>query len=262
VDEWTEVSVVAPLSGENASGDPWSDASDYAEDPARLDEVPAPNATFADLPSDAAREASYRTWQKSLAQALYRDRTLRVWSCPSIGAHSKPGEGEGDFRIRLTQEARERRDLEMDRLRTKYAPKVRRLEERLRSAEDRIARERAQYDDQKMQTAISMGATVLGAMFGRKLGSRANVGRAASAARGAGRIGREREDVARAEAGAESVRDDLATLEREFAEDAARVGEAWDPRTVEVVSVDVSPGKSDTTTSLPLLVWRPVGPPA
>jgi hypothetical protein len=262
VDEWTEVTLVAPLSDANAATDPWSDATDFDGDLARLEESPPAGATFSDLPSEAAREASYRAWQKSLAQALYRDRTLRVWSCPAIGAHSKPDEDEGDFRIRLAQEARERRDLEMDKLRTKYTPKVRRIEERLRTAEDRIARERAQYDSQKMQTAISMGATVLGAMFGRKLRSRANVGRAASAARGASRIGREREDVARAEAGAEALRDDLATLEREFADDAARVGEMWDPRTIEVVPVDIGPRKSDTTTGVPLLLWQPAGQPA
>lgn len=256
VDEWTEVSIVARLS-EDDTNDPWTNATDFAMDPGLLEDAPAAGAAFAKLPSEAARESSYQGWRKSLAQALYRDRTLRVWSCPALATRSRPGEDEGDFRIRLTQEARERRDLEMDKLRTRYAPKVRRLEERIRTAEDRIARERAQYDSQKMQTAISMGATVLGAMFGRKISSRANVGRAASAARGVSRIGRERDDVARAEAGAETLRDDLSALEREFADDAARVGDEWDPRSIEVVPVDIGPRKSDTTTMPPILVWMP-----
>jgi hypothetical protein len=41
--------------------------------------------------------------------------------------------------------------------------------------------EQSQYKQKKMQTAISFGTTVVGALFGRKLGSVGNVGRAATA---------------------------------------------------------------------------------
>lgn len=43
--------------------------------------------------------------------------------------------------------------------------------------------EQSQYKQKKMQTAIPFGTTVVGALFGRKLGSVGNVGRAATASR-------------------------------------------------------------------------------
>ena len=73
------------------------------------------------------------------------------------------------------------------------------LQERVEKAGVRVARESDQYASQRTQTVISVGETLLGALFGRKLGSRTNVGRASRTARSASRASREREDVARAQ---------------------------------------------------------------
>ena len=59
-----------------------------------------------------------------------------------------------------------------------------------------MARESEQVSQQRLQTAISMGATLVGALFGRKSMS-ASIGRATTTARGVGRTMREREDVER-----------------------------------------------------------------
>ena len=67
---------------------------------------------------------------------------------------------EGDFRIRLTQLAREQRDLKVAKLEKKYAPKLARLKERIFKAEEKVGKEKSQYGQQQMQTAISLGAPV------------------------------------------------------------------------------------------------------
>ena len=72
------------------------------------------------------------------------------------------------------------------------------LAERLRRAEQAVDREQQQASDQKLQTAVSMGATVLGALFGRKAVSIGTLGRATTAARGVGRTMKEDSDVKRA----------------------------------------------------------------
>ena len=82
------------------------------------------------------------------------------------------------FRIRLSQSTREKRDDLVEQLRQKYAPKVAALQERIRKAQEAVEREKAQADQQKMQTAISFGATLLGALGGRKINSSGNIGKA------------------------------------------------------------------------------------
>jgi hypothetical protein len=98
---------------------------------------------------------------------------------------SQTKETEAEFRIRLSQAARERRDSEIEKLRVKYAPKLDALLERKRKAEQKVAKEKEQAKQQWWQTGISIGTSVLGAVLGRKMGSATNVGRVATSARSA-----------------------------------------------------------------------------
>ena len=110
---------------------------------------------------------------------------------PAVGAAVAPAGDEGEFRAHLALALREKRDAEIDRLRKKYAPRLTTLEDQIRRADERIERERSQLSQQKMQTAISVGTSILGALLGRKKISATNAGRIGTAARSAGRIGSE-----------------------------------------------------------------------
>ncbi len=72
------------------------------------------------------------------------------------------------------------------------------MDERIRKAGAAIEKEQQQATDSKFTTAVSVGASVLGALFGRKVVSATNAGRVATAARGVSRMGREAQDVDRA----------------------------------------------------------------
>ncbi len=256
VDTWQTVTCAAPLS-EDTAQDPWEDGSvDEGEAPA-FDGAAVPGAGWGDLPAPALEEKSYKAWQKKLVDHLYRNHPLTLWSCPSLKEFSKPGESEKDFRIRLGQQARENRDAEKEKLRTTYAPKLERLQEKIRSAESAVDREEAQYTQQKSQTVISMGATILGAVFGRKLVSSRSVGRATTAARGMSRAARERQDVERAREKEEALRRDLQELEAAFAEDLAALDGAGDPSQFALEELTLAPRKSDITVTEPSILWTP-----
>ncbi len=131
--------------------------------------------------------AEYAAWEKAFARWLAQNARVELLRHPTLGITSRPGESERDFRIRLQLDARAARDAAVDAVRRKYASKAASLAERLRRAEQAVEREQQQASDQKVQTAVSMGATVLGALFGRKaIGSARSAGprrrRAASAA--------------------------------------------------------------------------------
>jgi hypothetical protein len=155
------------------------------------------------------------------------------------------------------QLAHEARDLALEKLRRKYAPKVTRLEERIRVAEQRVGRESGQYRQQKVQTAISLGATVLGALFGRKIGSVGTVGRASTTARGMARAGREKADIARARETLESHRRRLAELEEELRLEVEKLRESFDPAAIELQAVPVRPRKTDLEVADLSLAWAP-----
>ncbi len=256
LDFWEELWLLAPLVS-GPGGDPWEAASTLAHAPAGLDREPVPGAGFEVLPPDASREKNYAAWQKALESFLYREREVTLWSCRALLAVSRSGESEGDFRARLAHESRERRDEEVEALKRKYAPKLASLEDRVGRAEQRTERERSQYEAQRTQTAISVGATLLGALFGRKLIGAGTVGRASTAARGAARAARERGDIARAVESAESLKARLDRLESELAEEIARVQESFAPERIQLETIALKPRKSDISAGRPSLVWIP-----
>jgi hypothetical protein len=257
LDLWKETTLLASLPGDDVPADPWSESDPYHDPLSELETEPHAAGGFADLPSEAMRAKQYKTWSKRFVSHLYRNNTLTVWKCAALKSTSKPGESEGDFRVRLNQQAREKRDLAVEKLRKKYGPKLARMEERIRKAEERVDREKSQLGQQKMQTAVSVGATLLGALLGRKAIGTGTVGRATTAMRGVGRIGREKQDIARAAENLTALRQRLSEMEADFEEEIAQLQDEYDPESLELTPMEIRPRKADIQVSELLLAWVP-----
>ena len=255
VDHWERTWRLVPLR-KQLPADLWESAQALASRP-ELGAQPAQGIKFAALPAPAARAKSYTTWAKKLKTSLYRTEPLTIYRAPDFKVYSEIGEDEAAFRVRVGQLAREKRDLDVEKLRKRYAPKIRRLEERIRTAADRVERERAQHRDQKVGAAVSLGATVLGALFGRRAASVGTVGRAATTIRSASRASREKEDIARALEKVEDLREQLEELEAEFQEQVDELEARIDPQTLEITDKALRPRKTDLDVETLQLVWTP-----
>ena len=119
--------------------------------------------------------------------------------------------------------------------------------------EQKVERERAQAQSETTSSVLTVGGSVLGALFG---GRRAGAfSKASTAARRIGRISKERADVAHAEADAGSLREQEAAVESELEAEIAASGRTFDPATIAVESVPVQPRKSDLAVEDMALVW-------
>ena len=209
---------------------------------------------YARLPSAAAQPKNYAGWAKSFARWLAGSARLEVFRHPSAKLVSSPGESERDFRIRLQLEARVSRDAEIDDVRRKYAGKRATLAERLRRAEAAVGREQEQASQQKTQTALSVGATVLGALFGRKAVSTGTLGRATTAARGVGRSMKEASDVKRAEETVSAVRSQLQDLEQQAAAEVEAISAGFDT-SAPLERLEVAPKRGAIDVQFVALGW-------
>jgi hypothetical protein len=255
VDVWSKCVLWAPFDAD-PDGSPWERARRLASVP-ELERAGDARARFTALPPAAERQASYARWAKQLAAAVYRDHALVLLRSKSPRLISSVGEDEGAFRGRIADLVRDERDRTIEKLRQKYAPKLAALEERVSRANERVEREAQQYKDRRNQTALSLGASVLGALFGRKLASSTNVGRAASTLRGASRAAQERADIGRAEERVEAVQQQLAELEAELKEELAAVEDAASAHQAELEPLRISAIKSDLAVETLALVWVP-----
>ncbi|MEP6995586.1 MAG: ATP-binding protein, partial [Acidobacteriota bacterium] len=197
-----------------------------------------------------------RAWAKDFATWLYRERTLELFRSAALREASRPGESEGDFRGRLQHGAREGRDATAQKLREKYAPRLAALQERLRRAEQAVAREKQETTQAGLQTAISVGATVLGALFGRKAISASTIGRATTAARTAGRTVKQAGDVGRAQETVGAVQRQMQDLDAELQGELAASQAASDPASEKLETLTLRPKKSDVTVRRVALVWE------
>jgi len=256
IDHWQSLALLAPLA---QGSNPWEAASDFDEHEA-LSAVPVAEARFGPLPPEAQRTKTFESWSKSLALHVYAARELTLASCPALKLVQKPDEPRALFLARVRQAARETRDRETSALRARHAPKVAAAQDKLRRAEERLRRETAQYEQQKSQSVISIGATLLGALFGRKLASAANVGKATTAARGLSRAAKEKDDLATAEQEKARATADLAALEATIQKELDELGTTPEPEALGLVDVPVKPRKSDTLVERLALVWMPAIP--
>jgi hypothetical protein len=260
VDTTSEVLYLAPIS-EDAIQVDWAQArklelaaSDLLREPESAD------ARFAPLPSAAAQPKKYAAWEKAFSRWLAQNERVELLRHRTLGVTAKAGESERDFRIRLQLEGRAARDEAIDAVRRKYAPRQAALAERLRRAEQTVEREQQQASDQKMQTAVSMGATLLGALLGRKAVSVGNIGRATTAARGVGRTMKEASDVKRAAESVESVKAAVTALEGQLADDIAAVTARLD-QDAALERVPLAPKRGQVEVQFVALAWSPADRP-
>jgi hypothetical protein len=221
-----------------------------------LESEPAAGATFAELPAIAGKKKSYADWSRDFAGWVFRTRALELLSCPSLKQLSRPGESEGEFRARILHAAHEARDAAKERLRQKYAPKLAALQEKMRRAQATVEREQGQATQQGLQVAISVGATLLGALLGRKAVSATTLGRATTAARGAGRTMKEAQDVSRAKETKESLEQQYADLEAELVRETEALARA-DANQEALEPISLKPSKSNVSVKLLALAWAP-----
>ncbi|MBL8267136.1 ATP-binding protein [Steroidobacter sp.] len=258
LDVWETRSLIAPLDNSESNAD-WAEADISGDLQKQLSSEPASGAQYGTTPSALLRAQNYKSWQKELASHLYATATLPVFYCPTAGQSVAPGTSEGDFRAKLALALREKRDAEIDKLRKKYAPKLTTLQDQLRRADDRIERERSDLSQHKMQTAISVGTSILGALLGRKALSVSNAQRVGSAARSAGRLGKESGDVGRAEENREVIEQRLTDMQSELEAEVARLRNDLDPANVTIEQTSVKPRKTDIDVKTVALVWVPQG---
>ena len=258
VDRWDEVTMLRIVDNEVPDG-LWNDADEWDEDDLpTLENHPEEDGAFQGLPPDLSQKRSYSRWETELKDYLYRNRRLSIWCCKALDATSKPDESESDFRIRLRHAAREERDLQVEKLRGKYASKFQTLTGQIQRAEQKVERE----ESQKSQKQMSAGISVLtaGALFGRKLTSAANVSRAGTAIRSAGSVAKEKEDIRHAREQLDSLRDRYQDLDAEVESEVLKIQDMFDPDLMELTQDEIKLRKTDVNVQKVVLVWLPHTP--
>jgi hypothetical protein len=248
------LALAAPLE-EGMAAPEWGTAAPLAAGSLEPGTKALPGAHFTELPATAAK--SLKGWEKDLGRWVRQSQPLVLYRSARLDLVSRPGEEEGAFRARLTQGLRERRDLEAEKLRRKYAERFVTLQGRLMRAEQAVARQSEEARSRRVDTAISFGTAILGAFLGRKAISATSASRVGSAVRTAGRMQQEQQDVARAQETAEAVRAEIAAMETRLQEEIADMGSGLESSAETLEEIRVTAKAQDIVVRRFGLAWLP-----
>ncbi len=235
----------------------WDDAHSveaHEEDFTKMKELD--EAEFAHLPEGITVQKKFTSLEKDLSDHLYRNSSINIFSDKLTKNTSEPNESEREFRIRLTHWLHELRDAEIEKLKKKYESKINSLQEKIRKSEQQLGVQSAQYQQQKIDAAISLGATVLGALFGRGT-TRGTIGRAGTTISKTSRTMKEKQDVKNVEENIQVLEQQIAELNSELETEITTLSESYDSDKLELEEINIRPKKSDISVKSVALAWLP-----
>jgi len=229
----------------------WQQSLSLALGQRDLMDRPEPEGHFYRLPESRKLRELYST-EKDLVNFLSRTKSLNLLYSPVLKFYSKPNESEQDFRMRLKQIARERRDAEVDELTRRYEDRIGRLGDRLRRAEASLAKKQTDAQMRKGEVMVSVGESLLGMFMGRRSIRTASTAmskyRQSQSATMAAK--QDQETVA-------ALQQEIQGLERELQNQVSDITARWEETTSKFESVPVRPSRSDVRVNLFALAWAP-----
>ncbi|MDH3768870.1 MAG: ATP-binding protein, partial [Gammaproteobacteria bacterium] len=235
----------------------WDDGAELNFDVSNLEGHGEEGAIFTEAPAPASNPKNYKKWETLFKRWLRTNKPLSLYKSATYKLVSDPGESEGDFRVRLQELANEKRDVAVEKLRTKYASKVAIRQERLRKAEQVIERESQQAKSKKLSTAISFGTAVLGGLLGRKTVSRTSASRMGTAIKSMGGLGKEKGDIKRARETAEAVQEQLEELNTQMEQEIEVLEDRFDAQDEDLTEIQVKATATNITVHIVALNWMP-----
>ncbi|MEM9290161.1 MAG: ATP-binding protein [Acidobacteriota bacterium] len=248
--------LILPLSGEELVHD-WAEAEREEIPEEDLERDPRDGAHWGSLPAAAAESKQLRAQEKALSDFLYRQRRLEIFESPLTKERSQPLESERDFRIRLAETMRERRDEASEALREKYAPRLARQQEQIERAGERLEKEEGQASSHKSQALFGVLGAAAQVLFGRKKLSATSISKAKTAMRGISRSREQSDDVGRAEERLEREKLELEEMEEKLQRELEDIASDYDASKEVFKTIHVKPRRRDVVIRLFALGWVP-----
>ncbi len=220
------------------------------DDLSNYESEPKENAAYADLPGPALKTTTYTSIKKDFTDWVFNNHSLELFFSPLLEVYSNPGEKQDEFKVRITQTTREQRDAAIEELRTKTAKTMKSLQDKAEKAASKVDVQQAQSSGAKLSAAVEIGGSILGAIFGRKTSLVK-----ASTISSASRAWKEGADVKAAQNELESLKADIAELEKQIADDTQKIRDQYDPATLTFEPFKLSPLKKNIQVTATGILW-------
>ncbi len=225
----------------------WDEAEEEDLDFEKLPHTPPSSAKFHTLPKMILEDKGLKACVRELKSYLYHEEKIMLMRCTSPKFESKVGESRTDFIVRLQDMLNDKKEQEIEKLKTRYASKEKVLSERLLRAHERVDKE----SSDSTSSLINAGIAVIGALFGKS--SPTKIGRAFKKSSD---ILKERGEMSRAEERVAKVEDDMDALEEKLETQIDQLNEKYNAETCTIENFAIKPRRNDIDVTAVAIVWR------
>jgi len=230
----------------------WGKYVTQRQPPDDMAATPHGRALYAPLPPGMSGPATFTRLRQELTAYVYRDRALASWVHPQLRLRSMPGEEARDFAMRCQEEARRRRDQELERLDERYAREAGWLRDRLSREERELDQDKVEYRGRKRDEVVSAGESMVTLLMGRRSSRRVSQ---ASVRR---RLTSEaRADVQESQEAIAHYQQRLQALKEDHDSRAEDIRSRWAQVAVNIQESSIRPHKSDILVDAFGLAWAP-----
>jgi DNA helicase HerA-like ATPase len=204
------------------------------------------------LPEQLANPQEFKSLKKNYSNWLYQNSRLAFRIHAQLGVVERPKDNERDFFNQLQQAARERRDIEVDKLERKYQKQLDKLDRKMRKLEREVTADEEEYKARKREEMIGAGESVLGFFLGRRR------------TRDVSTIARKRRLTSKAKMNMEETQEeilelkkDIELLEEELEKETDKIKKRLDSILTEITQEELKPRRSDVDVKFVSLSWVP-----
>jgi hypothetical protein len=228
----------------------WEHAETVDLDLRDLLDRPEPESYFQELPVSINDSRKLAAIRRELDDYLYRSRSFKLRYNSATKLYSEPGESEREFRMRVSQAARELRDAEVDTLEGRFKSRTNTLEERLRVARVALGKQETAARQRKQDALITAGETVISLFSGRRRSI-------SSAARKVTGASTSKADIAAAGERVATIETDIENLRAQLKKETDAIVARWEAVLDDYHEVAVTPRRADVEVNLFALAWVP-----
>ena len=218
----------------------------------------APAGAVFVLPSAPVNTKAYfNDVEASVKDYLFRSRHTTIYGNKSMKLYSRPGESQADFTARCNAAADAGADRDTDQIRQKLQLKIDRINEGIAADRQRAQQLEEEAAASRRNEAVSIGGSVLGAIFGGRKSARSISAAANRAATGRARSQKADNRMEQALARIDEKMANIDDLQHQLADEITDIVAHWSGLAADVVTLEIPLEKSDIGIEQVALVWVP-----
>jgi len=229
----------------------WEEYQAPVVDKRALSSSPFGEALFGELSAGMKDEKRLKNLKKELVDMLYHTAQLIIPHHPEFKLYGHPDKDSSDFQSQVVQLAREKRDVEIDKLSKKYGGMMDKLEDKLRDKERELGAEKLEIRDRKREQMYTTGEAVLSIFKGRTNYTLSRMSRAT-------RYKRQTEaDIEESREVINSIQEEMLALEQDYEQQLQEINDKWAKVANDIQEYTITPYKKDVHIELFGIGWIP-----